>query len=311
MHLRTNETEGDQHATSIRVDEEERAPQPSVEAADTRARTAVGAGRVGSLDAAGTRSLQRMAGNAAVSAVLQRKAGSDEDLDGSGVKDAVSKSGEKLDDQTSSRLSTGFGVDPSNVELVRDDASTTGVQAKAYTVQNKIVVPSSFDTSSTDGQRTLAHEFTHVQQQAAGPVDGTPAPGGISVSNPSDRYEVEAESNADRVMGGGFADVAQAGISSSGLQRQAETRAVQRDAAAGDEELKTQELSLQRAATDDELATQELSLQRAATDDELATQELRVQRAATDDELATQELSLQRAAPSTENEEVEGEGEGE
>ena len=248
MHLRTNEIEGDQVATP-KLAEEERAPAASEhDAADSRARTAVGAGMVGSLDAAGTRSLQRMAGNAAVTAVLQRKAGGEEDLDGSGVKNAIGRTGEKLDDQTSSRLSTGFGVDPSNVQLVRDDASTTGVQAKAYTVANKIVVPSSFDTSSTDGQRTLAHEFTHVQQQAAGPVDGTPAAGGVSVSDPSDRYEVEAESNADRVMGGGFADVAQAGISSSGLQRQA--AAVQREAAPEEEEVQT--LRLQREAEEPE-----------------------------------------------------------
>jgi hypothetical protein len=236
VHLRTNETEGEQLAASTKVVEDDHASKSPDHEADGRARAAVGAGKVGSLDAAGTRSLQRMAGNAAVSAVLQRKAGSEEDIDGSGVKDAISRSGEKLDDQTSGRLSQGFGVDPSGVELVRDDASTTGVQAKAYTVENKIVVPSSFDTSSTEGQRTLAHEFTHVQQQASGPVDGTPAAGGVSVSDPSDKYEREAESNADRVMGGGFADVAQAGISSSGLQRQAESAAVQRQEAPEAEE---------------------------------------------------------------------------
>jgi hypothetical protein len=249
VHLRSNETEGEQLAPSTRTTVEEVEPTGAAhrDAADGRARAAVGAGRVGSLDPAGARSLQRMAGNAAMTAVLQRKAGSDEDLDGSGVKDAIGRSGEKLDDSTSSRLSQGFGVDPSNVELVRDDASTTGVQAKAYTVDNKIVVPSSFDTSSTDGQRTLAHEFTHVQQQASGPVDGTPAAGGVSVSDPSDRYEREAESNADRVMGGGFADVAQAGISSSGLQRQAETGSVQREAEGGEEEAEeVQPLRLQR-----------------------------------------------------------------
>lgn len=273
MHLRTNETEGDQFATP-RVAEEERAPAASEhEAADGRARTAVGAGMVGSLDAAGTRSLQRMAGNAAVTSVLQRKAGGEEDLDGSGVKDAIGRTGEKLDHQTSSRLSSGFGVDPSNVQLVRDDASTTGVQAKAYTVANKIVVPSSFDTSSTDGQRTLAHEFTHVQQQAAGPVDGTPAAGGVSVSDPSDRYEVEAESNADRVMGGGFADVAQAGISSSGLQRQAETAAIQREAAPEEEE-EVQALRVQReAAPEEEEEVQTLRVQREAEGPEQEAEE--------------------------------------
>jgi len=265
VHLRTNETEGDQLANNTRTaGQEQSANSPDHMAADHRARTAVGAGRVGSLDAAATHSLQRLAGNSAVSGVLQRKAGSDEDIDGSGVKEAVSRSGEKLDQPTSNRLSTGFGVDPSGVELVRDDASTTGVQAKAYTVDNKIVVPSSFDTSSTDGQRTLAHEFTHVQQQASGPVDGTPAAGGVSVSDPSDRYEREAESNADRVMGGGFADVAQAGISSSGLQRRAETASVQREGAAGagptdDDEMKeevpptAQALHIQREGEDDDL----------------------------------------------------------
>jgi len=271
VHLRTSETEGEQFATNTRVAEEDRAwPSPDHEAADGRARAAVGAGKVGSLDPAGTRSLQRMAGNAAVASVLQRKAGSDEELDGSGVQDAIGRTGEKLDDTTSSRLSKGFGVDPAGVELVRDDASTTGVQAKAYTVSNKIVVPSSFDTSSTDGQRTLAHEFTHVQQQASGPVDGTPASGGVSVSDPSDRYEREAESNADRVMGGGFAEVAQAGISSSGLQRQAEAATVQREEEALEEaDAPVQTLSLQREEEALEEADAPVqTLQREAAPDE-------------------------------------------
>jgi hypothetical protein len=46
----------------------------------------------------------------------------------------------------------------------------------------------------------LAHELTHVVQQRNGPVDGTTAPGGISVSDPSDRFEREAAANAERVM---------------------------------------------------------------------------------------------------------------
>ncbi len=126
------------------------------------------------------------------------------------------------------------------------------MQAKAYTVSNKIVVPSGFDTSSTDGQRTLAHEFTHVQQQAAGPVDGTPAAGGVSVSDPSDRYEVEAEANADKVMGGGFAEVAQAGISASGLQRRADASVQRQGEAAEEEEEQLQALRVQRESEAEE-----------------------------------------------------------
>ena len=55
MHLRTNETEGEQLATSTRVIEDDhQSPAPDHEA-DSRARVAVGAGKVGSLDAsAGT-----------------------------------------------------------------------------------------------------------------------------------------------------------------------------------------------------------------------------------------------------------------
>jgi hypothetical protein len=37
-------------------------------------------------------------------------------------------------------------------------------------------------------------------QQRQGAVDGTPQAGGISVSDPSDRFERAAEANADRVM---------------------------------------------------------------------------------------------------------------
>jgi hypothetical protein len=46
----------------------------------------------------------------------------------------------------------------------------------------------------------LAHELTHVVQQRSGPVDGTPIGGGVSVSDPSDRFEREAASNAESVM---------------------------------------------------------------------------------------------------------------
>ena len=57
-----------------------------------------------------------------------------------------------------------------------------------------------FDTSSAVGQRTLAHELTHVVQQRSGPVDGTDAAGGIRVSDPADRFEQAAEATAAAIM---------------------------------------------------------------------------------------------------------------
>ena len=63
---------------------------------------------------------------------------------------------------------------------------------------------SSSATSTTrrprQGKTTLAHELTHVVQQRSGPVDGTPAAGGIRVSDPSDRFEREAAATAERAV---------------------------------------------------------------------------------------------------------------
>ncbi|BFO14740.1 hypothetical protein SHKM778_11280 [Streptomyces sp. KM77-8] len=49
---------------------------------------------------------------------------------------------------------------------------------------------------------TLAHELTHVVQQRQGPVAGTDHGNGLLLSDPADRFEREAETNAHRVMAG-------------------------------------------------------------------------------------------------------------
>jgi hypothetical protein len=57
-----------------------------------------------------------------------------------------------------------------------------------------------FDPGSHQGRTTLAHELIHVVQQRNGPVDGTLVAGGIRVSDPSDRFEREAATAAERAM---------------------------------------------------------------------------------------------------------------
>ncbi len=79
----------------------------------------------------------------------------------------------------------------------------------------------------------LAHELTHVVQQRSGPVDGTPADGGVQVSDPSDRFEQEAAANAERAMSA----PAPAAVSPAGP-------AVQREA---DEEEQPEEAAVQGA----------------------------------------------------------------
>src|SRR3954449_1364096 len=79
--------------------------------------------------------------------------------------------------------------------------SATSVGAHAYTVGSNVVFQrDAYDPASQQGRTTLAHELTHVIQQRSGPVDGTSAPGGIKVSDPSDRFEREAADNASRAM---------------------------------------------------------------------------------------------------------------
>jgi hypothetical protein len=142
--------------------------------------------------------LQKTAGNATVSAAL-------EEQEPSLVRDVVgSGGGSPLDRDTRGFMESRLGADFSDVRVHTDGKATESarsVQAYAYTVGNDVVFQSDkFSPESESGQRMLAHELTHVVQQRSGPVDGTPAPGGIQISHPSDTFEQAAESSADQVM---------------------------------------------------------------------------------------------------------------
>jgi uncharacterized protein DUF4157 len=168
--------------------------------------------------------LQRTVGNASVVQLL----GAEEEQ-ASPVHDVVGKGGgSPLDDGVRDDMEGRFGQSFSDVRVHTDakaSESAESVGANAYTVGNDIVFRSGhFDASSPVGQRTLAHELTHVVQQRSGPVDGSPAAGGIALSNPSDRFEQAADRSADQVVSGGSrADLEE---SEDSVQR-----VVQRDAA--------------------------------------------------------------------------------
>jgi len=145
--------------------------------------------------------LQRTVGNQGVLQLL-----SAEEEAASPVHDVVgSGGGSPLDEQTRSTMESAFGASFDGVRVHTDaqaSRSAESVGANAYTVGSDIVFRSGqFDPSSAAGQRTLAHELSHVVQQSQGPVDGTEAPGGIRVSDPSDRFERAADRTADQVMG--------------------------------------------------------------------------------------------------------------
>ncbi|BCK72605.1 hypothetical protein Srufu_065580 [Streptomyces libani subsp. rufus] len=109
-----------------------------------------------------------------------------------------------LDEPVRADMETRLGADFSDVRVHTDTSaheSAEAVQAHAYTSGSHIVFQRGrYDTSSASGRHMLAHELTHVIQQRNGPVAGTDRGDGTKVSDPSDRFEKEAEANASRVL---------------------------------------------------------------------------------------------------------------
>ncbi|MFE0465282.1 DUF4157 domain-containing protein [Kitasatospora sp. NPDC058965] len=155
--------------------------------------------------------LQGAAGNAVVVQLL-RRSGPDQEAhqhaDGCGhpapqvqrsaVHDVLRSTGQPLDATTRSDMEGRLGADFSDVRVHSDaaaKASAAEVGARAYTSGNHVVIG-----EGGSDRHTLAHELTHVIQQRQGPVAGTDNGAGLRVSDPSDRYEREAEANAVRVM---------------------------------------------------------------------------------------------------------------
>jgi hypothetical protein len=170
----------------------------------------VEAGRPDALGPGGLLHLQQAAGNAGVThMVAQRRARDDgerSDDEPSPVHDVVASKRSPLDPDTRTEMEAAVGHDFGDVEVHTDGraaGSARAVQAHAYTVGNHVVFGEGrYRPETPEGRHTLAHELTHVVQQRQGPVDGTPAGGGIALSHPGDRFEREAESVARNVSSG-------------------------------------------------------------------------------------------------------------
>jgi hypothetical protein len=169
--------------------------------AEAAASLALAAGRTDTLHPAAVMHLQRAAGNDSVTSLL----GADQEEEPSPVRDVIaSSSGQPLEKSTREFMEGRMGHDFGDVRVHTDATasdSARSVNAQAYTVGNDIVFQSGTYAPDNDaGRHVLAHELTHVVQQRSGPVDGTPAPGGIKISHPSDGFEQAAERNAGEVM---------------------------------------------------------------------------------------------------------------
>ncbi|WP_406145101.1 DUF4157 domain-containing protein [Streptomyces sp. NBC_01012] len=161
--------------------------------------------------------LQRAAGNAAVVQLLHQSGhlraqeqhqhdagcghGKDQSpIQRSAVHKVLSESGTPLDATTRVEMEARLDADFSDVRVHTGSAASSSaaeIGAHAYTSGSHVVIG-----SGGEDKRTLAHELTHVIQQRSGPVAGTDDGNGLRVSDPSDRFEREAEANASRVMSG-------------------------------------------------------------------------------------------------------------
>ncbi|WP_435845740.1 eCIS core domain-containing protein [Streptomyces exfoliatus] len=116
----------------------------------------------------------------------------------SAVQEVLRTPGRPLDNSIRTEMETRLGAGFADVRIHDDSAardSAADVGARAYTSGSHIVIG-----DGGGDKHTLAHELTHVIQQRQGPVAGTDNGSGLSVSDPSDRFEREAEANATRVM---------------------------------------------------------------------------------------------------------------
>jgi len=214
-------------------------PKARADGAREAAAADAGARPLGTHDSASVMRLQRTAGNSAVAQLLAEEPGTQAP---SPVHDVVGRGGSPLDKGTRAAMESSFGEDFGDVRVHTDSQaseSAASVGANAYTVGNDIVFRSGhFDSSTQTGQRTLAHELSHVVQQRSGPVDGTEAPGGIRLSDPGDRFERAADATAERVVSGsGRSSAATPSIQTEADPQVPESAPVQREGSEEEEEM--------------------------------------------------------------------------
>ena len=108
-------------------------------------------------------------------------------------------SGAGLDAATRARFEGELGS-LSDVTVHTDDTSdqlNRSVSARAFATGTDVYFASGeYNPGSADGDRLIAHELAHVVQQR-----GAPTSGPLTVSNPGDAMENEADAVADKISG--------------------------------------------------------------------------------------------------------------
>ncbi len=116
---------------------------------------------------------------------------------------SASGGGGKLDEGVQQHLEQNLGADLSSVRIHTDgeaDRLSKSVNAIAFTTGQDIFFSSgSYNPNSSEGKHLIAHEVVHTVQQSSGAVAGTSTGSGVSISDPSDAFEQQAEQVADHL----------------------------------------------------------------------------------------------------------------
>jgi hypothetical protein len=157
----------------------------------------------GKLDASTLTQMQQTVGNAAVQRFLAQRQGSGPaEIQEETANTINSKrgSGSALDSGMAEKAGEAMGQDFSGVNVHTDneaDELSRGLGAKAFTTGSDIFFQSGeYNPGSSEGQQLLAHELTHVVQQGG----SGPSGGKMTVNDPNDQYEEEADNVADQIM---------------------------------------------------------------------------------------------------------------
>lgn len=151
-------------------------------------------------------SLQRQVGNQAVQRLLAQRSGDgafDLDDDTATRINRERGGGQLLDASVQAQMGQAVGVDFSGVRVhtsAESDALNRDLGARAFTTGQDIFFgKGAYQPGSPAGQKLIAHELTHVVQQATGAA-GSPG-GRMHVNAPGDAFEREADAIARSLSG--------------------------------------------------------------------------------------------------------------
>lgn len=147
--------------------------------------------------------LQRQYGNRYVQQVLRLARKGDGEAEATPeIEEAIRRArsgGQALDSRVQTQMESAFGADFGGVRVHTDAEANTlnwALNARAFTTDQDIFFrQDQYNPGSPSGQELLAHELTHVVQQTGDRVRRK-----LTVGQPGDRYEQEADRVAKQVM---------------------------------------------------------------------------------------------------------------